>query len=244
MDIGTAKPGLKERRLVSHHMLDLIEPNERFTAAAFKQRAQACIKEITARGKLPIMVGGTGLYIDAVLFDFEFQGPADPELRQRLQALTVTELQGILQSRDTPLPANERNPRHLIRRIEAGSAPREKRDLRPKTLVIGVDVDPEVLKTRIKTRVRTMVDAGLESEVGKLAKRYDFGCFGLQTIGYREFEAYFKGVQSLHETEAAIVKDTIAYAKRQRTWFARNKSIHWVAEQLDIEDLITTFLSK
>ncbi len=244
MDIATAKPSSADRRRVPHHLIDILTPDQTWTAADFKTHAVACINEIASRHKLPILTGGTGLYIDAVLFDFTFQPPGDLGLRQQLQELPVEELQNLLHARSIPLPSNDRNPRHLIRRLEVGATMPRATSMRDNTLVIGLNVDHELLKQRIRERVTAMFAAGLEAEVRLLSERYGWRSAPLQTIGYREFEVYFQGTQTLAATEARIVADTIAYAKRQRTWFARNKSIHWENEQSKIEDLITTFLSK
>ena len=244
MDVGTAKPSAADRVRVPHHLLDIVSPDEPFTVADFKTRALACIDEITVRGKVPLMVGGTGLYVDAILFDFALRPAADPAVRAALQRLSVDELQARLAEARIALPENVRNPRHLIRRLETAGVTAAARPLRRSTLVVGLDVPRDVLKMRIKERVASMLQAGLESEARHLSEQYGWDRKALQTIGYREFEPYFKGVQTLAVTEAKIVQDTNAYAKRQRTWFARNKSIHWMSHQKEIEDLITTFLSK
>lgn len=244
MNIGTAKPTLDERTAIRHHLIDIVDMSESFTAADFKRRADTCIAEITKRGKLPIMVGGTGLYIDSVLFDFNFQKPGDLAQRDELGKLTVEELQERLRIAGISLPENSRNPRHLIRRLETGEVKPQTQTLRRNTLIIGMDIDRDILRSRIATRVQHMFAQGLEQEVQNLVEKYGWECKPLQTIGYQEFKPYFEGNQTIADTEARIIQNTISYAKRQRTWFARNKSIHWCSEQLQIEDLITTFLSK
>ena len=244
LDIGTAKPSRIELERVPHYGINVVEPNERFTAADFKELAQIAITDISDRGKLPILVGGTGLYVDSVLFNFTFLPPGELAERQRLQQYTVEDLQRLLQERGLPLPSNERNPRHLIRRLETGDIPAVSKPLRPNTLVICLDVDLEILKQRIEARVDAMLAAGLVGEAMILGKHYGWEAQALQTIGYREFNKYAQGDQTLAETRDMIIRDTISYAKRQRTWFRRNKSIHWVTDQEKIEDLITTFLSK
>ena len=244
MDIGTAKPTLEDRRRVPHHLINIVDPNESFTAADFKVRALQSIKEITARCKLPIMVGGTGLYIDAVLFNFMFQPLPDPALRRHLQVYSVEQLQTLLKGRGIPLPANTQNRRHLMRRIETGAPIVQAKQVRPHTLVIGMQAERDMLKARIAERIATMFAAGLPKEAEHVAMQYGWRCAALKTIGYREFEPYFQGLQTLEEVEGKINADTNAYAKRQRTWFARNKSIHWVCDRTEVEDLITTFLSK
>lgn len=228
MDIGTAKPSRADREAVPHHCLDLVRPDQSFTAADFKQCAAAAIDDISARGKLPIMVGGTGLYIDAVIYDFQFRPAADPTLRQQLSELGVEELQQKLRERSIPLPRNDRNPRHLIRALETNGRIAEKRPLRQNTLTFGLSVPREELAARISKRVEAMIAAGLEQEAKRLAETFGWDAPGLQTIGYKEWQPYFAGTQSLQATRELIIKNSLQYAKRQRTWFKRNNSIQWI----------------
>ena len=244
LDIGTAKPTLDQLQKVPHHLIDIVEPDQPFTAADFKQAANEAIADVASRGKLPILVGGTGLYVDSVIFDYTFLPPGDAQERERLSRLSVEALQQLLKARGIPLPLNEHNPRHLIRRLEAGYIPTEPRQLRANTVVIGIEVEPDELKQRIAIRVDAMFAQGLAHEATSMGERYGWQVQALQTIGYREFRAYAEGTQSLTETHDQIVQDTISYAKRQRTWFKRNKSIQWGRNRENIEDIITTFLSK
>ena len=244
MDIATAKPSAIDRQRVPHHLIDIATPDQFFTAADFKRVAVRAIADIARRHKLPILVGGSGLYIDAILFDFTFQSPADPALRRQLQALSIEALQHQLQARSIPLPTNSRNPRHLVRRLETGIPEPDEKRIRPHTLVIGLNTERTALNERIRIRVEAMFLAGLAAEAQTLFAKYGKGCTALQTIGYREFGPYLEGNQSLGQTKEQIIADTVAYAKRQRTWFNRNKSTHWVDKQGEVEDLITTFLSK
>jgi tRNA dimethylallyltransferase len=216
MDIGTAKPTSKERAQVLHHGLDVVEPGERFTAADFKQLALQAIEDISSRGKVPIMVGGTGLYVDTVLYDYQFSTPEQAAQR------------------------DPQNPRHLLKTAE----PDSRSKLRDNTLLIGLSVERDILKQRIVSRVQQMIAQGLETEVRQLVDRYGWGSDALKGIGYREWEGYFNGSKSLDETVASIAKDTVDYAKRQRTWFKRNKSIQWISKQSKAVDFATTFLNK
>ncbi|MEX1059318.1 MAG: isopentenyl transferase family protein, partial [Candidatus Saccharimonadales bacterium] len=120
MDIGTAKPTSNDQRQVPHWGLDLVEPGQSYSAYEFKKYAKSKIQEIKNRGRLPILVGGTGLYIDSVLFDFGFRAPPDPTRRAELEKLSVEELQGIIHEQGLPMAKNVQNPRHLIRIIETG----------------------------------------------------------------------------------------------------------------------------
>lgn len=247
MDIGTAKPTAAEQATVRHHLLDIVEPNQPFTAADFKRRAESAMADITARGKLPVMVGGTGMYIDAVLYDYQFRPPADPGLRVELNRLDVQELQQKLADMSIPLPQNERNPRHLIRAIESGGQAAAKSELRAGTLLYGIAPARDDLTRRITGRIEGMLARGLEREVIQLFNRYGPEAPGLQTIGYQEWLPYLAGSQDLERTIDRITKNTIDYAKRQRTWFRRNNSIQWFStgEELRISvETDTTVLNR
>lgn len=244
MDIGTAKPTLTDRDRVRHHLIDIVDPDQPFTVSDFQRLALAAITDITARGKLPILVGGTGLYVDAVLFNFSFRGASDPGQRQKIASLSVDELQAALKSLGLPLPRNERNPRHLVRVIETGGAPAVRQQLRPNTCIIGLDVDRETLAQRIADRVNAMFEAGLEKEVTDLVDAYGWERPPLQTIGYQEFRLYLSGGISAQELRQLIITHTLQYAKRQKTWFRRNKSIHWISKTDEAVALVTTLLNK
>lgn len=244
MDIGTAKPTAAQQQEIPHHLLDIIEPSQEFSAADYKKRAVAAIEDVVQRGKIPILVGGTGLYIDSVLFDFQFTAKSDPAQRQRLNNLSVIELKREIQALGLALPVNSSNPRHLVRTIESGGAKPQKQQLRSNTLVFGMAVDREDLGIRISARIETMIAEGLELEAEKLFDRYGRNCSSLQTIGYQEWLPYFDKKISHEQVVQNIEVATRRYAKRQMTWFKRNKSIHWVSKQIEIDDLITTFLNK
>ncbi len=247
MDIGTAKPTQDERSRIPHHCLDLVSPGERFTAADFKQHAEQAITNITGRGKVPILVGGTGLYIDAVLYDYTFQGPADVVLRAELMALSIPELQERLIRETIPLPSNPQNPRHLIRALETKGVAPPRHEIRSNSLILGVQLDREELLPQVVNRITSMMRDGLQQEVQHLAKRYGFAVSQMQTIGYQEWRENFNGVQTLQHTKQLIINNTMAYAKRQKTWFKRNNSVHWLSYRDRLTqsvDLTTTFLSK
>ncbi|MEO6513181.1 MAG: tRNA (adenosine(37)-N6)-dimethylallyltransferase MiaA [Candidatus Saccharimonadales bacterium] len=244
MDIGTAKPSPEDRLQVRHHLLDELNPNEPITAHLFKQRAQRAINDISQRGKLPILVGGSGLYIDSLLYDYSFNTPADPEERARLGGLSVEQLQATITGQGLALPENDQNPRHLIRVIETAGKVAPKNELRTQTLVLGVGVDRDVLRQRIADRVDQMLANGLENEVRRLVSVYGWdGQLG-QTIGYKEFKNYLEGDENVADVRAAIIRDTCAYAKRQRTWFNRNQAIVYLSSLEQYVDLVTTWLNK
>lgn len=244
--IGTAKPDAATRSRVPHYLLDIADPQIGFSAAEYKRHALAAIAGIASRRKLPILVGGTGLYVDSVLFDFSFLPPASPELREKLNGLSREELLVMIEQSGYDLYGIDvRNKRRLIRLIESnGLRPNRDDRLRPNSLVIGMRVEREELRARIAKRVDAMLSAGLEEEVGKLAQLYGWNVEPMKGIGYREFYEYFNGSQTIDETKERIISSSLNLAKRQRTWFKRNKSIHWISKQDEAVELITTFLNK
>ena len=213
MDIGTAKPSAAERELIPHHLLDLIEPDQKFSAAEFKRLANKTIDDIHARDKTPILVGGSGLYIDAIIFDYQF----DHESAER----------------------DSQNPRHLKAAVHATS-----HTLRINTSLYGISLEREVLKDRIKKRVDDMLEAGLLREVKSLSEKYGWDAPGLNAPAYKAFRPYLEGRISLDGAKALFAKYDLELAKRQRTWFKRNKRIQWLNDRSKIVDIATTKLNK
>ena len=249
--IGTAKPTAEQQSLVPHHLLDIVDPCEDFTAAVFKRLANAKIKELTSRGKLPIMVGGSGLYIDGVLFDFNFLPAGDRGERELLNQFSIDQLLAKIAEQGLELGAiDTRNKRRLIRLLETNGAQQQRQPLRENTLILGLQIDRELLAERITQRVDIMLADGLQQEVDALQKKYGWGCEALKGVGYSQWQPYFLGQKSTAEliiTRQRIIKATLDLANRQRTWFKRNKSIHWLStpvNSLAAVDLATTFLSK
>jgi tRNA dimethylallyltransferase len=239
VNIGSAKPTKKERMAVPHHLLDVAELCEDFTAANFKRLAVKAIADIQKRGKLPILVGGTGLYIDAVLFDFEFLPPGDRLQREKLNQLSLAELMGSIEKQGISTEGiDTRNKRRLIRLLETDGVRPVRGPMRPDTLTVGVNPPGEVLKERINKRVHRMVEAGLEDEVKKLAQTYGWDCEALKAIGYSQWQAYFDGAQTLDETVNKIISSTNGLAKRQRTWFKNNQHINWFSTPAQAQKFI------
>jgi tRNA dimethylallyltransferase len=244
MDIGTAKPTLEDRRVVTHHLIDLIEPSQLITVADFQKLATEAIKEIAAKGKLPIMVGGSGLYVDAVIYGFKFRERVNIYSREMLENVAVEDLQTMLKERDIELPLNDKNRRHLIGALQVGGVVKDKNRLRSNTLIIGPTIPDDELEPRILRRVEGMLSSGLEEEVRRLVKDYGWQGQPAETIGYTEFKAYFAGDVSHEQLVHNIVTHTRRYAKRQKTWFKRNPDIHWISNSEEAVDLVTTFLNK
>lgn len=246
-DIGTAKPSQEERLEVPHHLLDVTTADEGFSAPQYKRLALAAIDDISRRGKLPIMVGGTGLYIDSVIYDYSFLPPSDRDTRARLNGLSLDNLINIAKERELPLSSvDNRNKRRVIRLIENDGRMPAKSSLRPNTLIIGLRLDREELAARIEARVDKMLAGGLEQEAKLLVKHYGWDCEPMKGVGYKEWQDYFEGEQGLTETRQKIIKASLDLAKKQRTWFKRNKSIQWINNRGNIDtvvDLITTKLN-
>jgi tRNA dimethylallyltransferase len=244
-DIGTAKASNDDQKLIKHHLLDVTTPNQGFSAAVFKRLANLAIKDIQHRGKLPIIVGGTGLYIDSLVFDYSFLPPHDKYNRSSLDGLSIEGLLKITSSQgfDTSI-IDTRNKRRIIRLIENNGEQPTKGNLRPNTLILGILIDKEILFKRITRRVNSMINLGLENEVKILETRYGWNCEPMKGIGYKEWQAYFNKTQTLDQTKETIIAATKKLVKKQETWFKRNKSIHWLNNQRQAVELVTTFLDK
>lgn len=244
MDIGTAKPSAQDQELVRHHLVDIVRPDEPFTVADFQRLAQDAIADIARRGKVPFLVGGSGLYIDAVIYEFSFRRPADPVERQRLEALSADELRALVDEQGIAFPASDQNPRHLIRALETAGEVPARSQLRPNTLVIGLHASKDVLSEKIRQRVEAMVQHGFADEVAGLAEQYGWDVPALQAPGYKEFRLYLAGQISLEQAKQTFVRSHVQYAKRQKTWFKRNPDIHWISNPAESVDLVTTLLNK
>lgn len=245
MNIGTAKPSLQEQQHIKHFGLDLITPDQSYSAAEFKDYAQEAINSIHKRNHIPIVVGGTGLYIDGLVYDFDFSPPADPALRTKLESLNLNELQLLATKKGIdPEQVSYANPRHLSRAIERGPAPKTHKKLPPNVLILGMQIDKEQLHERIKIRVDKMFKDGLVEEVQNLIKTYGSDAPGLLTPGYKAATEYLRGNCTLEEARERFVRNDKNLAKRQLTWFKRNQDIHWIASQEEAEQRVSDFLLK
>ena len=225
-DIGTGKPTITQQKTVKHHLIDVREPADGFNAPMFKQLAEKTITDILKQGKLPILIGGTGLYIDSVLYDFGFLPESDE--RAELDKMKLNELLELAKQRKIDLSdIDVRNKRRIIRAIEAGGQKPTKNELRSNTLIIGLQLPREELRQRIERRVDEMLDGGLEDEVRALTEKYSWDIEPMKGIGYREWRDYFEDRHSFDETRQKIISSTMGLAKRQRTWFKRDKNIQW-----------------
>lgn len=244
MDIGTAKITEQEMEGVPHHLLNIKEPTEGFSVAEYQQLVRSKIEEIKSRGKTPIIVGGTGLYVQSVLYDFQFTKQAvNEEVRsmyyEQLEQLGPKAMHEKLAKID-PASAAEIHPnntRRVIRALEmaelAGVSRAEEQFNRGdvplyKHLIIGMNMDRETLYERINLRVDLMLKAGLLDEVRAL---YDAGIRDVQAIkaiGYKEFYQYFDGFITLEEAIDQVKQNSRRYAKRQLTYFRNKMEIEWI----------------
>ncbi|OYX53360.1 tRNA (adenosine(37)-N6)-dimethylallyltransferase MiaA [Candidatus Saccharibacteria bacterium 32-50-13] len=228
MDIGTAKPTPEEQADVPHWGLDMVDPGQRFTAADFKQYALRKVAEIKARGRIPFIVGGTGLYIDGVLFDYEFGEGYDPTRRSQLEALTIEKLYDYCHDNNITLPGNDRNKRYIIRAIEQESI-NKKRKTTPieDTIVVGIATARNELRTRIQHRSEQMLANGVVDEAIILGKKYGWKNEAMTGNVYPLVKSYLEGQITYDDIKDKNTTLDWQLAKRQMTWFRRNPYIYW-----------------
>jgi tRNA dimethylallyltransferase len=237
-DIGTAKPSTADRARVPHYLLDLCPPEVSFTVAEYQSVAQSLIAKVQEQGKVPILVGGTGLYIQSVVQGLKIpRVSAQPELRSQLQSFSQALLYQWLQQVDAPSTIKI-HPHDQVRTLRAlevfyttGIPLSAQQGSHPPPypiLQIGLEVsDPELHTALIQRRTERMVAQGWVEEVGQIMKAYGPDLPLLQTLGYAELTQYLKGECTLDEAIAAIVLHTKQFAKRQRTWFRNDPKIQW-----------------
>lgn len=243
-DIGTAKPDSAEQRAAKFHLINVADAPNGFSAVEFKQMALTAMDYIWTRGKVPIIAGGTGLYIDSVSYDFSFLPVGVAGERERLIKLELDDLLELAQQRGINLTGiDTRNKRRVIRAIETNGQRPSHAGLLPNTLYLGIRVNTDHLRDRVALRTDAMLAAGLEREVHNLARYYGWDVEPMKGIGYREWREYFDGSQDLATTRERIVAATMQLAKRQRTWFKRNQDVQWVDDPNTIPGLATRFLS-
>lgn len=229
MDIGTAKPTKAERARVPHWGLDLVEPGEYFSAADFKAYALVKIEEIRSRGKIPFLVGGTGLYIDAIIFDYEFGNKSDAGTRRMLEAMDITELHEYCNKNNIILPNNKYNKRYVIRAIEQNGVNTTRREtLIENTIVVGITTESTKLRTRIELRSEQLFDDGVVKEAIRLGEKYGWGSEAMKGNVYPVIHDHLRGLITEEEMKVRFVTLDWRLAKRQITWLKRNTFIHWV----------------
>lgn len=256
MDIGTAKPTVEERAAVRHHLIDVVDPDTHYSAGQFAEDAAAVVRDILKRRKTPIVVGGAGLYIRALLDGFSPMPEIPSEIRERLQAQARCNLSDAYEKlrQVDPEWAKKVQPsdvQRIVRGLEVFEASgktlsdHQKQPLNPpgewSSAWFALQWDREVLYDRINRRAFQMIDEGLVAEVeGLIKKGYTSDMNALKTFGYRDFFEFLAGGITLEEAVIELQQGTRRYAKRQMTWFRKEECIHWISadEQDPVERIL------
>ncbi len=258
MDIATAKPTPDECAVLPHHLLDMVWPDESYTLANYQADANTAIAAVWERGHLPVLVGGTGLYVRAVVDGLAIPAVAPvPELRAELEREAAEHgaesLHARLAAVDPAAAASidPRNVRRLVRALEVclvtGRPFSEQQGARPtpyKTLMLGLNMDRHLLYARADARVDAMLTAGLVQEARALVARgYSWDLPSMSSLGYREIGAYLRGEMTLEQATERLKLDTHAYIRRQLTWFRPDQRIHWLDAALPLSTLTASALA-
>lgn len=244
MDIGTAKPSKLEQLEVPHWGLDLVEPGEYFSVADFKEYAMKKIDEIRLRGSIPFLVGGTGLYIDAVVFDYKFGNKADVANREKLNNMTVEQLHEYCKHNNIALPENRLNKRYIVRNIERNGCDLlgEKQPV-GNCIVVAISTDKSVLRSRIEHRIEQLFDDGVVNEARILGEMYGWDGEAFKGNVYPLAHEYLLGKITHEEMRVKLITLDWRLAKRQLTWFRRNNFIHW-GDAIELDNYLDERLAK
>lgn len=258
LDIGSAKATVSERREIPHHLIDVVDPDQDFSAADYARLAREAIDDIVARGRLPIVAGGTGLYLRALRRGL-FPGPSrDPDLRRRLEAIAERRGEATLHrmlARVDPEAAARTSAKDRVRVVRAlevylssgRTLSAHHREKEPegdgrRWLVLGLDPPRDVLRAAVEARTRAMFTAGLVDEVRALRARYPHDLRPLRAIGYRQASAVVRGERTSGDAQRDIVKETMRYAKRQMTWFRHQEDARWCADAAEARRVLGKWL--
>lgn len=254
MDIGTAKPTKEEMQGIKHYLIDFVEPNQRYSVAEFKKDAESAIEEILSEGKVPIVVGGTGLYVDSLIYGIEYQDiKLDEKYRKELENRVKEEGLDVLYNEAKELdpqaiekisPNDQKRILRILEIYKATGKNKTEQEIESRKngvkydyKVFAIDMDREKLYDRINKRVDIMIENGLIEEVQGLLKEYNQFPTAMQGLGYKEVVEYLQGKISKEEMIEKIKRETRRYAKRQMTWFRKNKQTIWIEPQ-DIEKIL------
>jgi len=255
MDIGTAKPSPKERAIAPHHLIDILDPDENYSAFDFAKEAKRLIKKIQKANKTPLIVGGTGFYLNTLFSGLSFtKAPPNLKLRSKLDNFSSEDLHYRLHKLDpqTAEKIHLNNKKKLIRALEICISTKEKLSKQVKQSnqeeqfhIIGITSNRETIYENIETRVDKMFDLGLLSEIeGLLDRGYNEKLQSMQALGYKESIAYIKGhpdISSLKDLKELIKKRTRNFAKHQLTWFKRFKTVKWIRVENINEYIINSY---
>ncbi|SFU73610.1 tRNA dimethylallyltransferase [Pustulibacterium marinum] len=247
MEIGTAVPSKEELAAAKHHFIQHISIEQEYSVGDFEREALTKLQELFTHHNVVICVGGSGLYVDALTKGLDYFPDVDPSIREDLNTKTIEELQEQLQTLDPEYfqKVDTQNPHRLIRALEIciGTGKPYSSFLKNKevnrnftTIYIGLEADRPIVYDRINRRVDIMLEAGLLDEVEDLKDKQQLNA--LQTVGYREFFNYFKGEFTLDFATEEVKKNTRRFAKRQFTWFRKNKEILWFDYQTPFKKII------
>ena len=259
MDIGTAKPTIEEMQGIKHYMLDFVSPDERYSVADYKKQAKQAIREIIEKGKVPIVVGGTGLYVDSLIYEIEYQDiKFDEKYRKQLEERSEKEGLEVLYNEAKKIDPeaitkiSQNDKKRILRILEIYNATGKNKTEQEKESrknevefdykVYAISWDREKLYDRISQRVDIMIDQGLIEEVQKIYSKYNKFPTAMQGLGYKEVLEYLEGKCNKQEMIDKIKQETRRYAKRQLTWFRKNKQTIWLDGQEKIQNNIEIIL--
>ena len=247
MDIGTAKPEPEELQGIPHHLLDIVEPDQAFSAGKFAEAVESITEQLFQQHDVVLMVGGSGFYLQAVWEGFDDIPEVPPKIREQLteelEEKGLSALQEELKEADPELyqRIDTQNPRRILRGLEVFRTTgkplsfyqnkKEPPNRNYQLLKIGLDLDRELLYDRINQRVDQMLEAGLEAEVRRIWEKYGPDSVAMTTVGYQEFIPYLQGETPLEEAIRLVKRNSRRYAKRQYTWFRRYDDIAWFPHQ-------------
>ena len=259
MDIGTAKPTKQEMGEIKHYLLDFVSPEDRYSVAQYKQDAKKAIKEIINKGKTPIIVGGTGLYVDSLIYEIEYNDiKLDDEYRKKLEK--IAEEQGLEElykkaveiDPEAMKKISQNDKKRIMRVLEiyhstGKTKTEQEKESRKNPVeydyrVFAINWDREILYQRINKRVDIMAEQGLIEEVKEILDKYDKFPTAMQGLGYKEVVDYLNGIYTKEEMIEKIKLETRRYAKRQLTWFRKNKQTIWLDGTNDIQNNINIIL--
>ena len=261
MTIGTAKPTIDEMQGIKHYLIDFISSEERYSVADYKRDATKAMKEIISKGKVPIVVGGTGLYLEALIYNIEYN-EIETDLKYREELKKIKEAEGLEKlykmaneiDKKAMEKISHKDKKRIFRVLEIyHSTGKTKTELEIESrrnepefdyLLFGITMDREKLYDRINKRVDLMMEQGLIEEVENLLKKYKDFPTAMQGLGYKEVVEYLKGITTKEEMIEKIKMETRRYAKRQLTWFRKYKNLIWIDGLNDLQNNIDIILEE
>lgn len=259
MNIGSAKPSKEEMQGIKHYMLDFVSPEQRYSVASYKNDATKAIEEIISKGKTPIVVGGTGLYVNSLIYGIEYQNiEIDDNYRKKLEKIADEQgLEELYEKASKIDPEaikiiSKNDKKRIIRILEIYKATGKnkteqeiqsrKNEVPYNYKVFAINMDRNILYDRINKRVDIMIESGLIEEVQNICQKYNQYPTAMQALGYKEIKDYLEGILSKEEAIQKIKQETRRYAKRQLTWFRKNKETIWLDGTNELQNNINIIL--